>query len=204
MTKPIDNITAERLREVLSYDPVTGIFHWLKSLSARAMAGAVAGSLKPSGYICINIDGNRHRAHRLAWIYMTGKAPAKMVDHRDNIRHHNWWSNLREADNQQNGANSRRKHFGTSGYKGVGWSKQRQKWMAKITVSRRQIHIGFYESKEEAAAAYARAARTHFGEFARDDAPCTIVVDLAEVRRFHAWNAKAASLQAFLDARLRA
>lgn len=204
MTKAIDNITADRLREVLSYDPNTGIFHWLKTLSVRAMAGAVAGSLKPSGYICINIDGSRHRAHRLAWIYMTGTAPTKMVDHRDNIRHHNWWSNLREADNQQNGANSRRKHFGTSGYKGVGWSKQRQKWAAKITVSRRQIHVGFYETKEEAAAAYARAAKLHFGEFARDDAPSTIVVDLVDVRRFHAWNARAAALQAYLDARLRA
>lgn len=75
---------------------------------------------------------------------MTGEPPCDRVDHEDGVRNHNWWSNLRIANNQQNGANSKRKKNNTSGYKGVYWSKQRQKWAAKINVSGRQIHLGFH------------------------------------------------------------
>lgn len=182
MTKPNDDISLERLREVLSYDPATGLFVWLLTLAPRGKVGTIAGSLKPSGYVCVDIDGTRHRAHRLAWLYMTGEHAPGLVDHRDNVRNHNWWTNLRLANNQQNGANSKRKHYGTSGYKGVFWCKQKQKWKAKISISGRQIHLGTHDTKERAARAYATAAKMYFGEFARNDAPHSLV-DLEAVRR---------------------
>jgi len=174
MTKANDDITFERLREVMHYDPVTGDFTRRISLGANAPAGEIAGSLKPSGYVTIDIDGKRYRAHRLAWLYVTGEHPRSMVDHRDNIRNHNWWSNLRLADHQQNGANSRPKRFNTSGYKGVYWCKQTEKWRAKINVDRRQIHLGSFSTREEAAAAYAHGAARYFGEFSRTHAGVNI------------------------------
>jgi hypothetical protein len=175
-----DAITAERLREVLDYDPSTGLFRWRMSLGARAVTGEIAGSQKPSGYICINVDGVRYRAHRLAWLYMTGEHPPLMVDHKDNVRNHNQWDNLRLATNQENGRNSRKKRFNTSGHKGVFWSKQRSKWCAKINVQQKQIHLGFHDCKSDAVAAYARGARQHFGEFARYDRSA-LKIDLVAV-----------------------
>lgn len=160
-------LTAERLRALLSYCPETGEFRWLVTNSKRRMAGSAAGDRKPSGYIIIGIDGHRYRAHRLAWLFMTGQWPAHQVDHRDNDRANNKWLNLRAADNAQNQANSKRQRNNTSGFKGVYWNTQRQKWAAKINPGRRQVHLGFFDDPKIAHEAYVRGAKRFFGEFAR-------------------------------------
>lgn len=160
-------LTAERLRTLLHYCPETGAFRWLVSNSARRPAGSAAGELKPSGYILIGINGWRYRAHRLAWLYVTGEWPQVQIDHRDNDRSNNKWLNLRPADNAQNQANAKRPKNNTSGFKGVFWNKQRQKWAAKINPDRRQVHLGFFADPKEAHAAYCRGAEKFFGEFAR-------------------------------------
>lgn len=160
-------LTADRVRELLRYSPSTGDFHWRVTNSARRPSGSLAGDLKPSGYVLIGIDGERYRAHRLAWLYMTGEWPSGQVDHRDRDRANNRWSNLRTATNQQNQANAGVSRNSTSGVKGVCWNKQRQKWQAKLYVGTRQVHGGFYDDIEHAAAAYRRIAQCHFGEFAR-------------------------------------
>lgn len=123
--------------------------------------------MKPNGYIIIVIDGHRYRAHRLAVLYITGKWPKAQVDHRDTVRSHNWWSNLREATSQQNGANRRANKNNKAGFKGIFWSKKREKWVAKITPGRRQIHLGVYEDPRDAHAAYAVACVKYYGKFGR-------------------------------------
>ncbi len=161
-------LTADRLREVLRYSPSTGEFHWRVMCSARRPAGTLAGDKKKvSGYVLIGVDGFRYRAHRLAWLYMTGEWPAKQVDHEDTDRANNRWENLRPATNQQNQANSRLSKNNKSGVKGVFWNERLQKWQAKINVGRRQIHGGYHDSLAAAGAAYLRLAHEHFGEFAR-------------------------------------
>lgn len=159
-------LTRERLSQVMGYDPETGLFTRLINTANRPV-GEVAGTLKSSGYILLDIDGHRYRAHRLAWLYMTGAWPSLDVDHRNRVRSDNRWDNLREATCVQNGANSPKKRFNRSGYKGVYWNKQRGKWAAKINPNRKQVHLGFYDRVEDAAAAYERAAPEYFGEFAR-------------------------------------
>ena len=157
-------LTAERLRELLHYDPKTGIFTWL--VSRRVVrAGDQAGTVKEDGYLYIKIDQRSHLGHRLAWLYMTGKWPPDQVDHRDLVGSHNWWENLRLADNSQNNANSECR--AASGIKGVTWVESRKRWQAQITVHGRNIFLGRFSEAGEAAAAYATAARAHFGEFAR-------------------------------------
>lgn len=98
---------------------------------------------------------------------MTGEWPDKRMDHRDLDRSNNRWSNLRLASNTENGANRAKGKNNTSGHKGVSWCKNRQKWQAGIKINYRRKALGRFDTKEEAAAAYAVAAQELFGEFAR-------------------------------------
>jgi hypothetical protein len=104
-------------------------------------------------------------AHRLAWLYMKGAWPAVLVDHRDLDGLHNWWSNLREADKVQNGANMRMHRRNKSGFKGVSYRAGR--FRATIRVNGRQKWLGYHDTAEAAHEAYRIAAIERSGEFAR-------------------------------------
>ncbi|MGV7119611.1 HNH endonuclease [Sphingopyxis sp. 550A] len=76
--------------------------------------------------------------------------------------------NLRSVtprQNAQNSAPNRRREY--SAHKGVTWHKRDRRWVAKIVVDSRPIHLGYFTDELEAAAAYASAAARHFGPFAR-------------------------------------
>jgi hypothetical protein len=87
------------------------------------------------------------------------------IDHQNQIRHDNQSANLRIATKSQNGANSS-KHTSESGFKGVTWFGRDQKWKAQIMVNRKNYHLGYFHTPEEAARVYDRAALKFFGEFA--------------------------------------
>lgn len=87
-------------------------------------------------------------------------------EHKDRNGLNNTRENLRIATNSQNQANMRLKKNNTSGYKGVSFRKEERKWEAYIKVNRKRIHLGNFESAEEANQAYKDAAKTYFGEFA--------------------------------------
>jgi hypothetical protein len=161
------SLTAERLRELLHYNEVTGEFRRRVTVRYNARAGDLAGSTDKRGYRQINVDGTVYRGHRLAILYTTGAWPDHDVDHRDGVRSNNAFRNLRPATMSQNIANSRRPLHNTSGFKGVGWDKKARKWRATIEVRGRRIYLGLFETLEAAAASYHAAAIQHFGEFAR-------------------------------------
>lgn len=108
-------ITQTRLKELLNYDPITGIFTWKISRGGRN-PGSIAGSRDTlRDYITIQIDGTLYRAHRLAFLYMLGRLPEDQVDHIDRCRYNNAWNNLREctqAENQLNKYNNLKKRSG--------------------------------------------------------------------------------------------
>lgn len=164
-------LTQQRLKELLHYDPETGLFSWRdtpRTPGRRHSPGDIAGTVhRKTGYVRIGIDGTKYYAHRLAWLYMTGEWPDEQIDHRDTNRANNRWGNLRLATNQQNAINMKRPKDNTSGAKGVLWSKQSGKWVARLVVNGRQLHGGFFDTVEEASAAYVRLAKMHFEEFAR-------------------------------------
>jgi hypothetical protein len=163
-TKP--TLTAERLRELLHYDPKTGVFTWLYIPGRpNKMAGKVAGRLKDNGYIGICVDGTQQYAHRLAVLYMTGSWPIEEVDHRDRDRANNAWSNLREASRVENATNTKFRAHNTSGARGVSWHSQRRKWRAGITIDGRNFHLGLFDTVAEASAAYQVAASQHHSSF---------------------------------------
>jgi hypothetical protein len=109
--------------------------------------------------------GEGHLAHRIVWLIATGEWPETFIDHIDGNRSNNRLENLRLADIWDNNRNSKKPTTNTSGIKGVGYRNGR--WRAYITVNDRQIHIGVFDEKEDAAAAYWTAACNIFGEFAR-------------------------------------
>src|SRR6266850_3791104 len=94
-------ITAERLHEVLHYEPSTGILRW-KITAGGAVTGKVAGNVTIRGYRLVSIDGQRYMSHRLAWLYMTGSWPKEEIDHRNGMGSDNAWNNLREATHSEN------------------------------------------------------------------------------------------------------
>lgn len=162
-------LTAERLRECLRYHPATGGWTWFSTNSPRRLAGSPAGELKPSGYVLIGIDGQRYRAHRLAWLYMTGGWPPRQVDHKSGVRSDNRWTNLRLASQVQNSANMRTRSNNALGVKGVTRfdGVRGTKYRAHLFIDGRQNFLGSFDTIEEAQEAYRSAAVERFGEFAR-------------------------------------
>ncbi|NVM41916.1 HNH endonuclease [Ochrobactrum intermedium] len=160
-------LTAEKLRELFLYDPAKGLFTRRTYRSPNAKIGDVAGTPDADGYIQIQIDGKLYKAHRLAWLYMTGEWPSSGIDHRDTVKSNNAWSNLRPASQAQNAANCGMRSFNTSGFKGVTFDKKKGRWMAQIQVRGKCVHLGYHATPENAHAAYVEAAGKIHGEFAR-------------------------------------
>lgn len=164
-------ITQRRLQQVLNYDPGTGVFKWLVS-AGRAAAGSRAGSANRAGYRRISIDGELEYEHRLAFVYMTGEYPPQVVDHINGDPSDNRWSNLRLATPSENGANRHVPVNNTSGYRGVHWFRQTEKWQAYGSINRKRVHLGYFNDVREAAAAAERWREQSFKEFSPRLAAC--------------------------------
>jgi len=160
-------LTAKRLKNLLSYDPKTGVFCWIKRRGSNAPAGSVAGCITRRGYRVIMIDHYQHLAHRLAWLHTHGRWPANQIDHINRDCADNRLVNLREATPAQNKANSPAPAHNTSGLKGAQFVSHVNRWQAAIVVAGRRKYLGRFATAEQAHAAYCRAAKEHFGEFAR-------------------------------------
>ena len=160
-------LSAERLRELLVYDPATGIFRWdVAGRDGPGTKGSVAGTASQR-YWQITIDRRRYLAHRLAFLYMTGKWPPDHVDHIDGDGFNNRFDNLRLATRSQNQGNRRINRNNTTGIKGVIYVAPRKKWWATIRVGGRVRHLGYFATAQEAAEARNRSAVEHFGNFAK-------------------------------------
>ena len=105
-----DPLTIEQLRAALDYNPDTGIFTWKHRPDMSAQwngkwAGKKAGGLHAEGYIGIRVNGRRHSASWLAWLWVHGDWPLEFIDHKNGDRSDNRIDNLREATKSENGAN---------------------------------------------------------------------------------------------------
>ncbi len=166
-----NDLTAERLRELLDYDPETGVFtrrtEWRAGKNGcvlRGAIGSVAGCREGRhGYVLLRLDGALHKAHRLAWLYMIGEWPKLEIDHVDGDSGNNAWSNLREVDRKTNMQNIRRKHKDglTSRYLGVSWSKKMNCFVAQLCIDGRQTNLGRFDREEDAHEVYIEAKRRH-------------------------------------------
>ena len=167
-------ISADEVRALLHYDPVTGIFRWkvretVKRNWNTRYAGKVAGAHRngKSRHIQIVIHKRIYLAHRLAWLYVTGEWPTSQIDHKDTNQSNNKWLNLRKASQPQNMMNRGKNKNNKSGFKGVYKETHTGLWVARITANRHIYILGRYSSPEMAHAAYRAAATRLHGEFAR-------------------------------------
>lgn len=161
-------ITGAYLYSLLRFDYQTGIFYWRVSRSNCIKIGDVAGALGVKGkYWQIRIDGKLYNAHVLAWLHTTGVYPTCKVDHKDGDGLNNKFNNLRLASDTQNAQNTKKRSDNTSGFKGVSWHNKLGQWRAVIVVNKKQIHLGTFWDIQDAVAAYKKAAKHYFGEFAR-------------------------------------
>jgi hypothetical protein len=149
-----------RLRELLTYDRQSGLWIWNENRGPQ-WAGRVAGSINQDGYIQIRVDRRLYMAHVLAWYYSFEIWPDRQVDHENGDPSDNRLNNLRLGMSYQNLGNSGKRKHNSSGFKGV--SRHGKKWRAEIA----HIKLGVFDTPELAAAAYERAAKIRYGEFAR-------------------------------------
>lgn len=158
-------LSQKRLKELLDYDPSTGIFTNRVDRGNRAKAGATSGTLskaRASGkpYLAVMLEGKKYYLHRLAYLYMVGKYP-KQVDHINGNGLDNSWGNLRDVCNQGNQRNRKKSKNNSSGVTGVYWCKQRKKWEAQIMVDKKCVHLGRYTDFDEAVKARKDAEAKH-------------------------------------------
>lgn len=89
----------------------------------------------------------------------------KVVDHKNHIILDNRKENLRICKQRNNMANSNLSKANTSGYKGVYWSNEKNKWYVKIGYKNNIIHLGYFDNIQEAFKIRLEAEEIYFGEY---------------------------------------
>lgn len=159
-------LTHRFLLDNFHYDPETGIWTRLNTLSSRAKRGII-GSPQNMGYLKVTIFGKSYLLHRLAWFYIYGLWPLLGIDHINGIKTDNRLCNLREASQAQNMANRGAQVNSKSRHKGVWWDSTNKKWKSQITVNRQCLNVGTFDTLEEAIDAQRLAAIKHHGIYAK-------------------------------------
>lgn len=129
---------------------------------------SLAGSINFEGYSQITIMGCNYYCHRIAYmlIHSIDTLSSEIIlDHADGDKSNNRPDNLRLANKSTNGMNRGKQSNNSSGFKGVSFRKDRNKWLAKITKDGKAHHLGLFDSKEKAALAYRQAASEIHGKF---------------------------------------
>lgn len=160
------------IKEWLSYDAESGNFFWImKPYGANRLKRTWAGTTRRLGYVFVKLPGYPQiGAHRLAWIYVHGAIPDGMeIDHIDGNPSNNAIRNLRLATSSQQKRNKRVQSNNRSGLKGAFYhsAHKGKKWRSQIKTENGLIFLGYFNTAEEAHAAYAKAAIKYFREFSR-------------------------------------
>lgn len=162
-------LTQARLKDVLHYDPETGVFTWLKTLSTRVKVGDRAGCRTPSGYRVIRLGGRLYLEHQLAWLYVTGDwTEEEVIHHKNHVGDDNRYANLKPCPQKDNAKSVRKHKNSKTGIKGVyrDTRKKNKQWFSRIMVDGEDHFLGYFGTSREAALAYNEAAVRFHGEFA--------------------------------------
>ena len=152
------DLTAARLRELVDYDGLTGLFT-RRVRTGSSIAGKVLGTVHKHGYVVIRLDYKLYKAHRLAWLHVIGEWPANEIDHIDGDRSNNRIANLRDVSRRVNAENMRAAKPGSrSGLLGVE-PHGKFSFRAQIKVNGTMIRLGSFPTKELAHAVYVSAKR---------------------------------------------
>lgn len=142
----MDALRPDELREICGYDPYSGKFSGKTGVESFSVHMS-------SGYQIVSIKNKKYKAHRLAWLCVNGEWPLGEIDHINRDKSDNRISNLRVVSRSENMQNRSMASNNTSGHKGVVWNKKAKKWQAQLKINQRLIHLGFFESKDDAISA---------------------------------------------------
>lgn len=155
-------LTAERLREVLAYDPETGHLTRIARVSSSTRIGDLAGTPSGMGYLQCRVDGRLYKCHRLAWLYVYGVWPKEMIDHVNGRRDDNRIENLRAVSRTTNMQNQRRaQRNNTTGL--LGAHRDKTRYRSCIRADGRSTNLGSFGTAEDAHEAYLAAKRLLHG-----------------------------------------
>jgi len=150
--------------ELFSYDKATGnIFQ--KKKRPKIQIGTIAGAITPKGYRYIQAQGRKYPAHHLVWFFETGSFPKLFLDHIDNNKLNNHFSNLREVTTKQNNEHRGKQSNNTTGYKGVTFNKRLNKFIAQIQHNYETHYLGLFNTALEASQAYEKSAKILFSHY---------------------------------------
>jgi hypothetical protein len=140
-------ITQKRLKELIHYDPKTGIVT-NKLRRGCSFPGKVLGCSDHEGYLVVSLDGKNYKLHRLLFLYMEGYVPENSIDHINRNVQDNSWKNLRETSTSCNARNAKVPGNNCSGIVGVCLYKN--KWIASIGFKNKSWYLGIYKDFDEA------------------------------------------------------
>lgn len=144
-------LTQEILKHYITYDPITGFFYSNGVQYSNKSKGERVGTLhKTKGYRYICIKGKTYREQRVAFLYMTGNWPTNQVDHINQVKDDNRWDNLRDIPASENCWNRPVYKTNKSGYTGVVWNKQMNKWQVLCRRKGKQTYLGMFDNVDEA------------------------------------------------------
>jgi HNH endonuclease len=152
-------LTQNICRELLAYDPASGVLtwkrrarHWFKSdRSFNSWNSKHAGrpalvSRDTHGHLHGHVLGQLRSAHRVIFLWMTGRWPFGVIDHIDHDRTNNKWENLRDVPAEENARNKALRSDNSSGQTGIRQSGN--SWVAQIG----NEYLGSFDSFDEACA----------------------------------------------------
>ena len=152
-------LTQAQLKELLNLN--NGVFTRKITTSNRVKVGSVAGTITEHGYRAITLNGKRHYAHRLAWLWRYGEFPGGQIDHINHDRLDNRLNNLRVVTNQENHMNETLSSNSKTGFTGICFASREKKFRAYITVNFKQIHLGFFKQLSDAVLARIKAGEKY-------------------------------------------
>ena len=175
MSRPRRKLPSVRvLRRLLRLDEETGKLYWRErpawmfrtrrawnGWNARYKSAEAFTTKNSSGYKKGAVLGVVLQAHRVVYAIHQGGWPKENIDHINGLHTDNRPANLRDVSHRENMRNKAERVDNRSGANGVGWSESKKKWVAYITVERRQTHLGYFTSKDEAIAARKAAERKY-------------------------------------------
>lgn len=158
-------LTQETLKHHFGYDEETGVFTRIRTKARNIPNNSVGTVNQKFGYLYIRLEGKKHLAHRLAWLYVHGALPKLNIDHINGDKLDNRLCNLRESTQSQNMFNKHKRRTNKTGYRGVRYNDKAGTWSASCTVNKKIHWLGVFNCPIKAHAAYTEFAKANHGEF---------------------------------------
>jgi hypothetical protein len=156
-----EDLTSEKLRQILDYNPETGLFVWKSGVKSNFLNKQAGCRRKIDDCIVIGIKGKSYLAHHLAWLFVYGEFPKHEIDHINQDRSDNKISNLRDVDHRTNCQNYRRATKNNKKSFLLGAAYRNGRYYSRIRVGDSRITIGTFDTPEEAHQAYLVAKRQY-------------------------------------------